>query len=317
MKKILYILILLVVSCSKEQTTEPTTPSGTVEARIVTDPTSRAVVSGTSFATGSNVGVFLYKEDGTAHTTSSNENIKAYYTIISNVPQWVYYFSYSSSVYQSSITLDKDDGTAVCYAYYPYSTTGTDPEAISITMSNQYDFMYACNSSITMPDSDSDSDTDVKINLNFDHALSCINFNFQLENEGQNYVRLEGIQFNADKDIMTVGSFNLKTQTLTPTTETTTFSALSSSSYVTITDDLTYGFLVPPAENVAYTVYLTLNGIKMETPIDIPATTYTAGTSYTVNVTLGNYAKFTGILVDETWTQSSTDNEDTYLEHTI
>lgn len=325
MKKLLYIFILFAVSCSNDKQPELITPSDKVEAKIVTDPDSRAAVNGTSFAKGSNVGVFLYKSDGvTPHTTDVNLNIRTVYASFKNEDdnefnEWVYYFNYALSVFHSCITLDKKDGDVKCYAYYPQTYSGTDPKAIPITMSSQYDLMYAKNEEIKMPKDP--LDTDVNIDLNFEHALSCINFNFHLQNVNQDIVRLEGVRFNADQDIMTEGTLNIKeeTPTLTVTKKANTFStSWYSSSFVIITDNLTYGVLVPPTSKaVAYTVFLTINGIDMQTPIEIPANIYEAGKSYTVNITIGNYAKFDSISIDEEWVKSDPENEDTHLDHTI
>ncbi len=318
MKKLLYILILLAVSCSKDKPFEPTTPSDKVEAKIVTDPASRAAVAGDKFAVDSNVGVFLYKSDGvTPHTTDLNLNIRAAFAKMEDGPnEWIYYFNYALLAFHNYITLDKKDGDIKCYAYYPQTYLAINPDAIPFTMSSQCDLMYAKNEEIEMPTDP--HVTDVKIDLNFEHALSCINFNFLLENKDQNTVRLESVQFDANKNVMTEGILNIKEQTIKATKEDDTFSTSGYASHVIIAHDFTHGMLVPPtSEAVAYTVYFTINGIKMQTPINIPPTTYKAGTSYKVIVTIGNYAKFDGISVDEEWVKSDPENEDTYLDHTI
>ncbi len=294
---------MLFASCDKESLTQSSDEGQEVNFTISTDIATKAAVSGTSFTSGSSIGLFLFDADGNTHTYSYNANIKA---TAGDDPAWAYYFSYSSDG-KETITLDSSNGTMDCYAYYPYISSVTDITSISFDMSSQYDLMYASNTNIAMPEGESTATE--AIGLSFNHSLSLINLSLTLQST-QSGVTLEQIMVaNSDGDgtIVTGGTYNAKEGTFNPTSS-ASFTYNNTDETLSSTTAVTVPILIYPSETeISLDITLNLDGVWLTAPITIPAQSYTAGTSYTVTADIDNYAKFGSITVDDVWTTSEKD----------
>lgn len=302
MKKLLYIVLILVITgCEKIDNNEQSlNKSEVVNIGISTELATRAT---TPFALNSEIGLFLCKAGlFTPHTLSENTNIKAKYISTG----WEYYYK-SMSVALSQLSLDNNNGHNLdCYAYYPYNISVTNIKNIPFTTSIQRDLMWAVGGITDELNKDIEliGTNELKIPLNFKRVMSLLKFKFKIKNS-QNGVVLNGISFekNGVNKVYTSGVLDattgllstLKTGTLTLTTSGT----IPSDGIKTLDKNII--FVPTNIDQDGINIYLTINAKKLPTPIIISSIDLKAGHSYTLDITIDNYAKLTGISVDEEW----------------
>lgn len=187
------IMLMLLISCSKEQRVEQTQLVLNVEVDQ-TAPESKVVLTGNQFSSGETIGLFVYYgQTGVYPHTSlllyndAYKNIKATrLTAAGSKGNWKYKFNESDSdsefydFYFMSPSLDVLGQGLTIYAYAPFIKGVESIESIPFTLGGNYngliDLMYArqnqdATNACLRPEGDKQP-----VTLNFRHSLALLNF---------------------------------------------------------------------------------------------------------------------------------------------
>lgn len=123
---------LMLASCQSETEGLPDAHKAMgIGVSIQTEQT-RAMITGTGFAGGTEIGLFVAEADGTKYDGKVYNNVKATSVGTSGSQTWTT---------ASPILLSSTIGKAV--AYYPYDAGVTDVTAIDVNIDSQTDYMYS------------------------------------------------------------------------------------------------------------------------------------------------------------------------------
>lgn len=194
------LMAVALTGCSNE---EQLTLSGTSEARtpLAISVTNSGltkvggVVSGSQFGNDVSLGLFLTKEDGSSPYDEPYNNIE-------------YVSSNSGQTWTASTPILLTGTKAKVYAYYPYSSSVTNIEAIPIDVTQNQDVMWATPYSGAYNASPTAT-------LPMNHALSVIRFSLS-KGDYSGAGNITSITIKGDCMAKT-GSLNAKTGAVTPT----------------------------------------------------------------------------------------------------
>ena len=290
---------------------------------------TRGAVTGNSFANGNTYGLFFCKHhDASADGTDSFEtygsgldNVQAYKASSG----WQYYLSGRSTYLNNVYILQNEDGdTFDCYAYAPYISSVTTPEAIPFILTDQNDIMWAVENQMSDTNKDISVDGEPKtIKLHFLHALSLLTLKFTLLDNTTSSSSLTKVSIKRSETAATPfyssGTFNAITGQFIPSSLQTLGNGdecpFEYSSSIKPTETLTIQILVMPAELQADDDIEFLFGIdshdmpvtykiKRNDVLHSDGTTYgfQAGFNYTFNFVYDNYIRLSEVTIQSDWT---------------
>lgn len=339
------VVLLLLISCSKEQGVEQTQFVLNVEVEQ-TAPETKAVLTGKQFASGGTIGLFVYYgQDGVYPHTSltlyndSYKNIKATReTVNGREGDWRYEFNGSDSkfynFYFMSPSLDALGQGLTIYAYAPYIKGVESIESIPFTLGGNenalVDLMYARQN---MDDTNAclrpDGATQ-DVTLTFRHSLALLNFRMKCR-YAPTTMTVDAITLqktnNSDGDspLYVSGKYNAlrnefyelqQGQVKTNYHYGTTTNEFDSTKYTDYLFPIVPSLSGEPYVDGSYEVVFTLNGHTLEYRYKIRAEdllpaggtgspVFEAGKTYTFNFIVDNYIHLDGVSVYDTWSEDA------------
>lgn len=286
--------MLALNACSSDNMEEKG-QSQNVQLEVTTDIATRSVITGTTFSSGDEIGVYALNASGSAYSTGSM-NMRAKYDTKWTFPN-------------GSIFLKTEPATV--YAYYPYAasnSTTTVPVDISYnSTTGQTDCLYGAGTATV----NSDAPTS---HIKFNHALSRLTFNIILDKESTGTNQLTNVTLknvSGDTAVAVKGNMNIITGKIKRTTDTYAIIEQPLDSALNTTKSIPVDMLVMPVTvkgdmNVA----LTIDG-KIYT-IKLPDTDLKAGNqySYPVTVSVKNQRITIGDCTITAWNSNSASNVD-------
>ena len=159
MKKLLSLLLgacTIFTACTNEDdgnlATDDTQALG---VKVIVNPTSRTMVTGTSLPDGHSIGVNVTMPDGANYDNKAEGYLNMKYTATGNMP---------GQTWEATPAIMLSGTQGVACAYYPW-TDGTDHKAIQIKAQDQIDWMWAADAA-----NNKVSDADNEVNFVFNHA---------------------------------------------------------------------------------------------------------------------------------------------------
>src|SRR5574344_1040529 len=286
--------MLALNACSSDNMEEKG-QSQNVQLEVTTDIATRSLITGTTFSSGDEIGVYALNASGSAYSTGSM-NMRAKYDTKWTFPN-------------GSIFLKTEPATV--YAYYPYAasnSTTTVPVDISYnSTTGQTDCLYGAGTATV----NSDAPTS---HIKFNHALSRLTFNIILDKESTGTNQLSNVTLknvSGDTAVAVKGNMNIITGKIKRTTDTYAIIEQPLDSALNTTKSIPVDMLVMPVTvkgdmNVA----LTIDG-KIYT-IKLPDTDLKAGNqySYPVTVSVKNQRITIGDCTITAWNSNSASNVD-------
>ncbi len=278
----LVLTALLSAGCTKEiENTLDGSDSSAIElSSVSTDPTTKAVITGTEFTTDeAAAGIGLFLLDGTGATYGSNEvNVK---------------YTFSSSKWTAASPLRVGGTSGKLYGYYPYSGTATDITAIPVASSiNGTDYLFAAPVEVTAA-------TAKNVSLSLSHSLARVRLSFKLDGSYSRSGALSEISLWGDC-VAASGKLNAKTGGIDATASKFTASTAQTLSKTAFT---TIECLVVPASIESGTPELkiacTIDGQACATSFTGSLATLASGRQTTIELTVSNSViSVSGVSVD-------------------
>ena len=326
MKKYLFIILFLLVACTKDDMSSILVINASIEENKTG---SKAVTYGSSFSNGNTLGLFVYyAENVDPHTQfrpygEKYNNIRALY----NNGSWVYRFMNSTSdfdnIYLLNPTIETFTQGLTIYAYSPW-IAGTEsitrvPFALGGQSKSVVDLMRASqnNTSVNariVPDGGAKS-----VNLTFNHVFAMLRFGFRCEHDVTE-MKVTSITVRRSENAVTPlyvsGELNAIDGTFGSLVESDELTTVYSDDLITF-DDTGYEylpFLIMPGEYHAdgdYEVVFRFDNQQLEyvypiTRDDISVeniTLFKAGFTYTFLFTFDNHIRFDNVTVSDSWTE--------------
>jgi hypothetical protein len=236
---------------------------------ITTDIATRSIITGTSFSTGDEIGVYAINASGTAYSPTSM-NMRAKLGTSWGFP--------NGSIYLKT-------SPATIYAYYPYAPTNSVlsvPLDISYDSTNgQTDYLYGTGTATV-------NATSPSAHIDFNHALARLTFNVKVDNESVGTNVLTDVRLmntTGDTAVAVKGTMNITTGAIKRTVNTYDYIEQSMNKTLDAAKASEVDFLIMPVTvNNDMNVVMEIDG-KMYA-VKLPTTTLKAGSQYNYPVTI-------------------------------
>lgn len=225
---------------------------------------TRSIITGNSLSEDSQLGVFVADEDNNVGSYNVQGTVKGDYCLLAS-------------------TISLSDEPSYVYAYYPYSSSNTDPTAITYNASEQTDILmgYSDDGTGKLTYVDNSNPT---ANMLLTHALTRVTLNIKKSSENSNAGELTSVALS---NIATNGSINLLDHSSVGTSLGTI--SLATSTTLSDSEEASFDLLVAPIDSLsASKLVLTVDGETIYS--DIPTTKteeWVAGRQYTYTVVVG------------------------------
>ena len=304
MKKLLSLLLgacSVFAACTNDNDNLATDDTQALGVKVIVNPTSRTMVTGTSLPDGHSIGVNVTMPDGANYDNKDEGYLNMKYTATGNMP---------GQTWEATPAIMLSGTQGVACAYYPW-TDGTDYKAIQIKAEDQIDWMWAADAADYKV-----SDADNEVNFVFNHAQTAVNV---VVTRAESYT---GAGVVADLAVESDGlasaaTLDASTGTFVDGSVTGAGTAIAIAQQFTLTADNAETtdvqedmkenpFMLVPVEGQteAFTISATIDG----KPYSVAAVMaqdfagYEAGKVYKIKVTISNIGlKVTGVAVVNDW----------------
>lgn len=255
---------------------------------------TRAIKTGTSFATGDKIGIYVTNSSGSALYNSTSGNVLA---------------TKAASSWTIATSIPLSATAAKVYAYYPYNSSATATIAgmkVIPVNTGTDDYLWGVSSSTYTA-------TSATASITMKHALSQIRFTFTNSNSpnGCSLTNITLQDATSTATLYKTGTMDITTGIITNGTAGST-SLSSSASFKSST--VTQNMLMFPAAIAASTVKATFTIDSKTYTLNIPAITWEAGKIYTYPVQMVGtnlVLNATGITITD-WVAGSTASATTF-----